>query len=180
MTNKLQQAFAALSKNLFKNSRQRREAIEQTHPVLAQSDKLFIAATFFLAILLPLLLNPTLLFDLPAWIWWMKTSVWLSALARLALHLLVVLYLAPAQLTGATVDAIEQATPADDVPVFFPAAPVQIECEPLSRLPDTAEQKAGRQAYWLQQWRRMSRKLLFALLVRRQLSLPTCSLESAS
>jgi hypothetical protein len=99
-------------------------------------------------------------------------------LASLALHLLVVLYLAPAQLTGATVDAIEQAAPADDVPVFFPAAPVEIECELLSQPPAPAEQKASRQAYWRQQWRRPGRRLLFGLLIRRHLPLPSLLLES--
>lgn len=157
---------------LCQNRRQRRHAIERAQAVLAQAEDLLLAALVFVVFLYPLLFDPTLLFNLPAWLWWVKGFAWIGLLAWAAIRLLVGLPLAPAQLTGATVEAMEQAAPEKEL-VPFPVAPAEIECSllPLRLAPVLIEQEADSQAkcYWQQLWRRPCRWLLFDFPIRRSL-----------
>ncbi|MFZ0544494.1 MAG: hypothetical protein WAM60_03615 [Candidatus Promineifilaceae bacterium] len=173
MNHKFVRMFATLSKNIYKSRKKRREAIEQAQPFLAQSDKMFLIALIFIPALLPLSFDPTLLFNLPAWLWWMKTFAWMIALVRLLLYLLAALSLASSQFPGAAIDAMELVTGVDDVPVFFQTELFEVECVPLSKPPASAEQKAGRVSYWRQQWQRPGRRLFYGLLFRRQLPQPS-------
>lgn len=91
--------------------RQRRRAHQQAQAILAQTDTPLLAATLFIVCLFPFLIHPHLLFDLPAWLWWVKGYAWMGLLAGAAVRLLVGLPLVPAQLTGATVAAMTQAAP---------------------------------------------------------------------
>ena len=172
--------LASLSKGIYQNRQQRRNNIKQAQAILAQSENLLTAAIFFIVFIFPFLINPSLLFDLTAWLWWVKGHVWLCPLSWAAIRFLVTVPLVPAQMVSATVDAMEQATPPDEPTVSILSEPVEIECISLSKPPDTAEQKAGRQDYWRQQWRRPGRRLLFGIPIRRHLPLPSLSFEPAA
>ncbi|MCZ7673827.1 MAG: hypothetical protein M5U34_45260 [Chloroflexi bacterium] len=121
---------------LCPNRRQRRRTIERAQLVLAQAEDLLLVALFFIVFLYPLLLDPTLLFNLPTWLWWVKGFAWIGLLAWAVIRLLVGLPLAPAQITGATVEAMEQAAPEKEL-VSFTAEPVEIECTLLPLAADT-------------------------------------------
>lgn len=157
---------------LCPNRRQRRRTIERAQVVLARAEDLLLVAICFIVFLYPLLLDPTLLFNLSAWLWWIKGFAWIGLLAWAVIRLLVSLPLAPAQITGATVEAMEQAKPEKEL-VSFTAEPAEIECSLLSwrQVPELIEQKAAMQAkcYWQQLWRRPRRRLLFGSPIRRLL-----------
>ena len=142
MTNILQQIFYALNKNFYKSRQQRREAIERTYPFLDQIDKLMLVAVFTVPILLPLLSDLTILFNIPAWLWWMKNLAWGISLGWFIVRLSVTLFHAPSQLASATVDAMEQTiTPID--PAFSSLTePVEVECIPYSKPQETARTKS--------------------------------------
>lgn len=93
------------------NRWQRRRLLERAQVILAQAEDLLLAAIFVVVFLLPFLINPNLLFDLPAWLWWAKGYAWMGLLAGAVIRLLVGLPLAPAQISGAAVDAMAQVAP---------------------------------------------------------------------
>lgn len=180
MVNKRQSPSTSLSTSLCPGRRQRRRVMERAQLVLAQAENLLLVALFFVVFLYPLLFNPNLLFNLSAWLWWVKGFAWMGLLAWAVIRLLVGLPLAPAQITGATVDAMEQATPEKEL-VPFAAAPVAIECTllPWRQTPLLLEQAASTQVrwYWRQLWRRPRRRLLFDPSIRRRVPSPSNSPE---
>ena len=158
---------------------QRRRVTERVQLFLAQAEDLLLVGLFFVVFLYPLLLQPTLLFDLSAWLWWVKGFAWMGLLAWVVIRLLVGLPLAPAHITGATVDAMEQATPEKEL-VPFAAAPDEIECPllPWRQTPLWLKQATLTQVqwYWRQLWR-PRRKPLFDPATRRRVPAPTHSAE---
>jgi hypothetical protein len=162
---------------------QRRRTLERAQLGLAQAEDLLLVAIFFIVFLYPLLLDPTLLFNLPTWLWWVKGFAWIGLLAWAVIRLLVGLPLAPAQITGATVEAMEQAAPEKEL-VSFTAEPVQIECTlpPWRQTPLLIEQATTTQAQWLwwQRWRRPYRRPLFDSPARRLIPPPSGSLEPSA
>ena len=183
MVNKRQTTSTLLSTGLCPNRRQRRRTIERAQLVLAQAEDLLLVAIFFVVFLYPLLLDPTLLFNLPAWLWWVKGFAWIGLLAWAIIRLLVGLPLAPAQMTGATVEAMEQAAPEKEL-VPFTAEPVEIECTllPWRQTPLLIEQEANTQAQWVwwQRWRRPCRRPLFDSPIRRLIPPPSSSPEPSA
>ncbi|HUM70498.1 MAG TPA: hypothetical protein PLK31_16825 [Chloroflexota bacterium] len=175
---------SALSTSLCPNRRQRRRTIERAQLVLAQAEDLLLVAIFFIVFLYPLLLDPTLLFNLPIWLWWVKGFAWIGLLAWVAIRLLVGLPLAPAQITAATVAAMEQAAPEKEL-VSFTVAPVEIECTLFpwrQTLLVVIEQEANTQAQWVwrQRWRRPCRRPLFDSPTRRLIPPPSRSPEASA
>lgn len=168
---------------LCPSRRQRRRTIERAQLVLAQAEDLLLVALFFIVFLYPLLLDPTLLFNLPTWLWWVKGFAWIGLLAWAVIRLLVGLPLAPAQITSATVEAMEQAAPEKEL-VSFTAEPVEIECTllPWRQVPLVIEQGANTQAQWLwwQRLRRPCRRPLFDSPTRRRIPPASCSPEPSS
>jgi hypothetical protein len=162
---------------LCPDRRQRRHTIERAQAVLAQAEDLLLAALVFVVFLYPLLFDPTLLFNLSAWLWWVKGFAWIGLLAWAAIRLLVGLPLAPAQLTGATVEAMEQAAPEKELVSFAAAQAEECLLLPWRLPPASIEQAADNQAkcYRQQLWRRPCRRRLFDFPIRR--SLPPSSLS---
>jgi hypothetical protein len=107
----------------------------------------------------------------------------MGLLAWAVIRLLVGLPLAPAQITGATVETMEQAAPEKEL-VSFTAEPVEIECTlfPWRQIPLLIEQEANAQAQWVwqQRWRRPYRRLLFDSPTRRRIPLPARSPEPSA
>ena len=150
---------------------QRRRTFHNVQAILAQAEDFLTVGIVFVVFLFPLLLNPSFLFDVSAYLWWIKGFAWLGLLAWVGLRLLLWLPLVPAQLTGATVEAMGQTSPEKEL-VPLPA-PLETECPLLAHRQTPL--LAGRQieaqtrAYRRTWQRRRQHRLLPDLLVRRLL-----------
>ncbi|MCL4267268.1 MAG: hypothetical protein KJ069_29085 [Anaerolineae bacterium] len=157
--------------------------LQQAQVVLSQAEDLLLVALFFIVFLYPLLLDPTLLFNLSTWLWWVKGFAWIGLLAWVTIRLLVGLPLAPAQVSGATVDAMEQTAPEKE-PVSFTAVLVEIPCTlfPCWQPPMFLVQEANTQvqSYFHRLWRRPQRQLFLAFPARRLLPLSSHSPEPSA
>lgn len=133
------------------NRWQRQAALDHARAAVRRADDYLILAIFFLVFLFPFLLDPTLIFTFSAWLWWVKGFAWIGLLAWAGARLLVGVPLAPAQVTGASVEAMEQATPETEL-VPFTAVPLELECTllPWRQTPLLIEQEARTQ--WLRHW----------------------------
>ncbi len=133
------------------NRWQRQAALDHARAAVHQADGYLALAVFFLVFLYPFLLDPTLIFTFAAWLWWVKGFAWIGLLAWAGVRLLVGVPLAPAQLTGASVEAMEQATSETEL-VSFTAVPLELECTllPWRQTPLLIEQEARTQL--LRQW----------------------------
>lgn len=141
----------------YQNRWQRQVALDLARAAVYQADGYLALAVFFLVFLYPFLLDPTLIFTFSAWLWWMKGFAWLGLLAWAGVRLLVGVPLAPAQLTGASVEAMTQATPETEL-VSFTAVPAELECTlpPWRQAPLLVKQETRTQLR--QQWRQRQQR----------------------
>ena len=183
MVNKRQTTSTSLNTSLCPNRRQRRTALDRARAVLIQAEDLLVVAIFFVVFLYPFLLDPTLLFNLSAWLWWVKGFAWIGLLAWAAIRLLVGLPMVPAQLTGASVEAMEQAEPEKEL-ISFTAVPPNIESTllPWRQSPTLIEQETCTQLQkqWRQLWQRPCRRSLINSPFQRFIPLPSRSLEPSA
>jgi len=183
IANRKQVTFSPLQSGLSPTRQQRRHALAQAQDTLDGAETFLWIAIIFITFFFPLILNPSLLFDLTAWAWWVKGFAWIGVSVWVTVRLLVALPLAPGQLTGATVDAMEQAPSADEG--FFPRAssPVEQACTFLflQQQLETAERQSVTQVqrYWQQLWRRPRRRFLYSSPLQRTLP-PSSSLLEIS
>ena len=181
IANRKKVTFSPLQSGLSPTRQQRQHALVRVQDILDEAETFLWIAIIFITFFYPLVLNPTLLFDLPAWAWWVKGFAWIGVSAWVVIRLFVALPLAPGQLTGATVDAMEQAPSADEG--FFPRAstPIEQACTFLflQQQIDTAERQSVIQVqwYWQQLWRRPRRRLLIASPLQRILPSSSSLLE---
>lgn len=138
------------------NRWQRQAALDRARAALRRADDYLILAIFFIVFLYPFLLDPTLIFTFSAWLWWVKGFAWIGLLAWAGTRLLVGVPLAQTQVTGASVEAMAQATPETEL-VPFTAVPVEHECTllPWRQPPLLIKQQTRTQLR--QQWRRQQR-----------------------
>lgn len=139
------------------NRWQRQTALDRARAALRQADDYLTLAIFFLVFLYPFLLDPNLIFSFPAWLWWVKSFAWIGLLAWAGIRLLIGLQFAPVQLTGASVEAMEQATTETDL-IPYTAVPVETECMllPWRSTPRLLEQAVYTQIQ-KQMWQRRQR-----------------------
>lgn len=184
IANRKQITFSPLQSRVSPTRQQRRRTLIRAQDTLYKAEILLWIVTFFVAFLYPLILNPSLLFDLPSWGWWIKQSASIGLLGWGAIRLFVVLPLAPSQLTGATVDAMEQTPSADEG--FFPRVSALVEqvcdCLFLQQQTDRIERQAmiQIQRYWQQLWRRPRRRFLVTSPLQRILPSSSFLLETAA
>ena len=173
--------FSPLQSGLSPTRQQRQHALAQAQDILDEAETILCIAIIFITFFFPLILNPSLLFDLHAWAWWVKGFAWIGVLAWVVIRLFVALPLAPGQLTGATVDAMEQTPSADEG--FFPRVftPVEQVCVFLflQQQIDSAERQSVIQVqrYWQQLWRRPRRRLQYTFPLQRHLPSSSFLLE---
>jgi len=184
IANRKQITFSPLQSRLSPTREQRRRVLIQAQDTLEGAETVLWIVIFLLSFLYPLILNPSLLFDLPAWGWWVRQFAWVGLLVSVAIRLFIALPLAPGQLTGATVDAMEQAPSADEG--FFPRVSVLVEqvCTFLflQQQIDSAERQSviQIQRYWQQLWRRPRRRFLVTSPLQRILPSSSFLLETAA
>ena len=178
---KKQVTFSPLQSGLSPTRQQRRHALIRAQQFLEESETFLWLAIIFITFFYPLILNPALLFDLPAWAWWIKGFAWIGVAVWVVVRLLVALPLVPSQLTGATVDAMKQAPSADEG--FFPRVSTLVEqaCFFLfwQQEIDSIEQQSMIQVqrYWQQLWRRPRRRYLYCSPLQRHLPSSSSLLE---
>ena len=178
IANRKKVTFSPLQSGLSPTRQQRQHALVRAQDILDEAETLLWIAIIFITFFYPLVLNPTLLFDLPAWAWWVKGFAWTGVSVWVVVRLLVALPLAPGQLTGATVEAMEQAPLADEG--FFPrvSTPIEQMCAFLfwKQKADNAERQSviRVQWYWQQLWRRPRHRFLYNAPLQRHL--PSSSL----
>ena len=181
IVNRKQVTFSPLQSGLSPTRQQRQHALVRAQDILDEAETILWIVIIFITFFFPLILNPSLLFDLHAWAWWVKGFAWIGVLAWVVIRLFVALPLAPGQLTGATVDAMEQ-SPSSAVE-FFPRAstPIEQACTFLflQQQIDTAERQSVIQVqrYWQQLWRRPRRRFLVASPLQRILPSSSSLLE---
>ncbi len=97
--------------SLYQNGRGRHRALHAAAAGLAEAERIPFAVLLFLLLGLPLFLQPTLYTELSAMLWWARiwTPVWV--LVTVMLYAIFYLPHVPAQIVGASVDAMEQADP---------------------------------------------------------------------
>lgn len=96
---------------LYKDRRQRRQALGTASARLADAERIPLAILLFLLLGLPLLLQPTLFTDFAALQWWARGWAPLWVAVTVVLYAVFCLPRVPAQIVGASVDAMEQADP---------------------------------------------------------------------
>ena len=181
IANRKKITFSPLQSGLSPTRQQRRHALARAQDSLDEAEIFLWLAIIFITFFFPLILNPSLLFDLSAWAWWVKGFAWIGVSVWVVVRLLVALPLAPSQLTGATVEAMEQ-SPSSAVE-FFPRAstPIEQACTFLflQKQTDNAERQAMIQVqrYWQQLWRRPRRRFLVASPLQRILPSSSFLLE---
>ena len=106
--------------------RRRRQEFDGLSSCIAYGEIVAKVALAFILLVLPFLISPAPFGDLGAFLWWLKgwTPVWV--MVTMLLYLPLVLTVAPRQLTGASVEAMAQAS-AGQEPVHLPA-PMESEC----------------------------------------------------
>ena len=159
---------------------QRRATLQKAQTILAQAEDWLLLAVIFAVFLFPLLLNPSFVFNLSAYLWWIKGLAWIGLVAWFGLRLLIGLPLAPAQIAGATVEAMEQTAPEKQL-VSLPV-PVAVESFliPWRQAPALIQQQVETQVQQVHQqlWRRRSHhRLLSGTLVRHVYPLSSRSPE---
>lgn len=110
----------------YRNCRQRRALLTAAVDLLERAEPGLLAA-FCLLFLYPLLIDRSLLLELPALLWWGRNAAIAALAASLGMNLLAAAAVFPSQVTGATVDAMEQAGPEEGL-IAFPARPIESEC----------------------------------------------------
>lgn len=153
--------------SLPENARQRQQSLAEADNLIASAETLPKLALLFFVGILPFLISETLLLDWPTFLWWVKgqTPIWLGVVALL--YFAVGLKLAPAQLTGASVEAMAQTS--DDQELV--PAPQTFET-PYPFLSQTIESEermveAVTKLFWQQIRRRMPKLPQYPLLTRR-------------
>ena len=98
-------------RSLYQDRHQRRHALRAAAAGLADAERIPLTILLFLLLGLPLLLQPTLFTDFAAMQWWAR--IWAPVWIIVTCVLYAVFYLprVPAQIVGASVDAMEQADP---------------------------------------------------------------------
>jgi hypothetical protein len=128
----------------YKNCRRRRAVLGVALDLLDRAEPGLLAAVCLL-FLFPLLIDRSLLLDLPALLWWGQDAAIAALVAFLCMNLLAAAAVLPSQLTGATVDAMEQAAPAEGL-IAFPERPVESVCRLLPWVALLQPAIVGRQA----------------------------------
>jgi len=130
------------------NLQKRRQDLEDAHSWLATAETLPKLALAFLLFVLPFLVSNTPFSEWTDWLWWIKgwMPVWVGVLALL--YFSIGLIVAPRQLTGASIEAMAQATDEQElVPI---PQPVEMPCPfPLQALEsDNQEVEAAIVTLW--------------------------------
>lgn len=130
----------------YKNCRQRRAVLAAAVDLLERAEP-GLLVVFCLLFLYPLLIDRSLLLDLPALLWWGRNAAIAALSAALGINFLAAVAVLPSQITGATVDAMEQAGPEEGL-IAFPQRPVERVLLPRVALlqPDIAGRQTAVQA----------------------------------
>lgn len=110
----------------YKNCRQRRAVLAAAVDLLERAEP-GLLAVFCLLFLYPLLIDRSLLLDLPALQWWGRNAAIAALATALGMNFLAAAVVFPSQLTGATVDAMGQAGPEEGL-IAFPERLVESAC----------------------------------------------------
>ena len=162
----------------YQNYRQRKEAYYRRHEVMRSAEKVPVAYIYLHLFILPLLINPAILFDLSSWLWWVKVSTPLFALVTGLLYTGVFGPLFLSFFSSASIEAMTQTAP-DEPPIPFAAQQVKVPCAlPSQQLaPALAVERDQTEAYLRHLGRHLARRssLARSLLypVQRFTPLPT-------
>lgn len=130
------------------NLQKRRQDLEDAHSWLATAETLPKLILAFLLFVLPFLVSNTPFSEWTDWLWWVKgwMPVWVGFLALL--YFSIGLIVTPRQLTGASVEAMAQAT--DEQELVPAPQPVEMPCPfPLPAAEnDNQEVRAVTTALW--------------------------------
>jgi hypothetical protein len=113
---------------LYGDRRARRQAIKTGREIQLSAERWAVPGLLFVVFVLPLLANPSLLFQPAAWLWWVRGCAVFSAVLCLGVYVTAHGWHLPAQVTGATVDAMQQAGPEGEKLVAFPKQQPELLC----------------------------------------------------
>jgi hypothetical protein len=155
---------------LYADRRMRRQAIDTGNQIQLEAEQWAFPGLLFVVFVLPFLANPSLLLQPPAWLWWVRGWAVFAAVVCLGVYAVAHLWHVPAQLAGATVDAMQQAGPDGDKPIAFPEQQIEPVCALLSQ--QLAPQLAATERRVLARERQLTRQMWARLPEARTLKYP--------
>lgn len=171
---------------LYGDRRTRRQAIETGRQIQLAAEQWAVPGLLFVVFVLPLLANPSLLLQPAAWLWWVREWDVFATVLCLGVYAVAHLWHVPAQLAGATVDAMQQAGPNGDKPIAFPEQPIEPVCallpQQLTRqLAATEKQVFARERQLTRQlWGHLPEARTRTYPYRRAVPLPTLLQEPSA
>jgi hypothetical protein len=132
---------------LYADRRMRRQAIQTGREIQFAAERWAVPGLLFIVFVLPFLANPSLLFQPAAWLWWVRGCAVFSAVLCLAVYTTAHGWHLPAQLTGATVDAMQQTGADGDKLIAFPREQPELLCALLPQQLAPRLMAAARQVF---------------------------------
>lgn len=164
---------------LFADRHVRRQALDTGRQIQIAAEQWAVPGLLFVVFVLPFLANPSLLLQPSVWLWWVREWDVFAAVLCLGVYAVAHLWHVPAQLAGATVDAMQQAGPDDEKPIAFPEQPLEPVCALLPqqlapRLAATEKQVLARERQLTRQmWTHLTEARTRKYPYRRAIPLPT-------
>ena len=170
----------------YGDRRTRRQAIETGREIQLEAERWTVPGLLFVVFVLPFLVNPSLLLQPAAWLWWVKGYTLFAGLLCLGIYAVAHFWHLPAQLNGAAVDAMQQAGADDEECVPFseeqPEEPCVLLPQQLARRLVIAERQVSARARQLvhQLWEQPPQACLLPAPYRRTIPLPTLLQEPSA
>jgi hypothetical protein len=171
---------------LYGDRRARRQAIETGREIQFSAERWAVPGLLFVVFVLPFLANPWLLFQPAAWLWWVRGCAVVSAGLYLVVYVAAHGWHLPAQLTGAAVDAMQQAGPEGAKLIAFPREQLELLCALLPQQLAPRLMAAERQVFARvrqlaqQRWELPPQDCALLYPYRRTLPLPTLVQEPSA